>query len=273
MTAHPQREEDFDLYALGALDTDERREIETHLASCPDCARKLAEAKGRVALLSLAAPPVAPSAGARQRLMARVHADAASNDLRQGTPPVPKSERKGVLTPEGYRGLSRWWAAILVPAAGVLAIATVVLWQQNEKLDHQLAALNQAVHQQQAQLTEATHLADLIGSTDTATVNLAMQPGQAKGVAHVMYNMKMGMLMYDGQLDPAPADKSYQLWIVPASGAPISAGVFNPTSGQTDHWMMAMPTGVTPKAFAVTLEPKGGMPQPTGPKVLIGVAS
>jgi anti-sigma-K factor RskA len=30
--------------------------------------------------------------------------------------------------------------------------------------------------------------------------------------------------------------------------------------------------GLVAKAFAVTLEPQGGMPQPTGPKVLVGVA-
>jgi len=34
-----------------------------------------------------------------------------------------------------------------------------------------------------------------------------------------------------------------------------------------------LPQGVEPKAFAVTIEPSGGMPQPTGPKVLVGAAS
>ena len=94
-----------------------------------------------------------------------------------------------------------------------------------------------------------------------------------KGAAHVMYNMKTKTLMYDGQLEAAPAGKSYELWVVPANGAPISAGVFTPVPGQTDHWMMDMPEGLVPKAFAVTIEPAGGMPQPTGPKVLIGAAS
>jgi anti-sigma-K factor RskA len=36
---------------------------------------------------------------------------------------------------------------------------------------------------------------------------------------------------------------------------------------------MKIPPGVLPKAFAVTLEPAGGKPQPTGPKVLVGAAS
>ena len=77
-----------------------------------------------------------------------------------------------------------------------------------------------------------------------------------RGGAHVMYNMKMKVLMYDGQLDAAPAGKSYQLWVVPMNGNPISAGVFNPTQGQMDHWMMDMPEGMVPKALReVTIEP------------------
>src|SRR5579862_7347332 len=75
---HPTRDEDFDLLALGALEGDERRAIETHVASCADCARKLAEARGRVAMLSLAAPQVAPPAAVKQRLMAQVRGGAAA---------------------------------------------------------------------------------------------------------------------------------------------------------------------------------------------------
>ena len=109
-------------------------------------------------------------------------------------------------------------------------------------------------------------------SHDTVTVALAPQPGQPQGAAHVMYNTKMGMLMYEGEIAPAPTAKSYELWVIPTDGKPINAGVFNPITGRADHWMMKMPAGVEPKMFAVTLEPQGGMPQPTGPMVLVGHA-
>ena len=36
MNAHPTREEDFDLYALGALEGDEKLAIESHVAACAD---------------------------------------------------------------------------------------------------------------------------------------------------------------------------------------------------------------------------------------------
>ncbi|HKV03972.1 MAG TPA: anti-sigma factor [Candidatus Acidoferrales bacterium] len=256
MNGHPARDEDFDLYALGALEGDEKRAIESHIASCAECERKLAEARGRIAPLALAAPEVAPSAAVKRRLMRQIRADA---------------ERSTPHPPERAAGsFGRWWAAVLVPVGAALAIATIVLWAQNRELDRQLARLHAAVQQQQEKLEEAREIADLVSARDTISVALAPQPGMPQGAAHVMYNAKMGMLMYDGEIAPAPASKSYQLWLVPAQGTPISAGVFNPVAGRGDHWMMKLPQGIAPKAFAVTLEPAGGMPQPTGPKVLVG---
>ena len=269
MNGHPTREEDFDLYALGALEGDEKRAIESHLASCADCARRLAEARGRVALIALAAPRVEPSAALKQRLMQRVRDDAESAHGAAIAPratPAPKSGYGAT----GFFG--RWWAAVLIPAGAVLAIATILLWNENRQLDRQLAALRAAAQEQQQQLADAREAEDMIESRDTITVSLAQQPGQPTGAAHVMYNAKMGMLMYDGEIAPAPAAKSYQLWVVPVTGKPISAGVFNPVSGRSDHWMMKLAPGIAPKAFAVTLEPAGGMAQPSGPMVLVGGA-
>jgi anti-sigma-K factor RskA len=277
MSTHPTREEDFDLYALGALEADEKLAIESHVASCAACAEKLAEARGRISLLALAAPPVAPSAVVKERLMQRVRAAVREDEERSASAikpvrtisPAPRPPVKSERTAGAF---SRWWAAVLVPAAAVLAIATILLWTENRQLDRRLAALRAAAQQQEQQLAQARAVADLIESRDTITVALAQQPGQPSGDAHVIYNAKMGMLMYDGEIAPAPAAKSYQLWLVPAAGQPISVGVFNPVAGQPDHLLTNLPQGLVPKAFAVTLEPAGGMPQPTGPMVLVGPA-
>ncbi len=247
---HPTRDEDFDLLALGALEGEEKQALDAHVASCADCARKLAEARGRVAMLSLAAPLVAPSVAVKQRLMTQIRGEAASAP----TPAV----------------FGRRWNAILVPAAVALAALTIFLWHENRALDRRLAALHASMDQQQQQLDEAREVAELMTSQSTITVPLAQQSGMPKGSAHVMYNAKMGMVMYDGEIAPAPAAKTYQLWLVPVKGDPISLGVF---SGQPDHWMMKVPEGMPPKWFQVTLEPAGGMPHPTGPMVLMGMVS
>lgn len=261
---HPTRLEDFDLYALGALDAAEKVVIESHIASCPDCAQKLAEAQGRMAILAFAAPRVEPSHGVKERLMRQLHATAEGSGSGATAVGVRAEPAGGIF--------GRWWA-LLVPVASALALATILLWLHNVQLDRQLADLRNTVQQQQKQLDEARHMADLLAARDTVVVPLWEQKTPTTVGARVVYNAHEGMMMYDGMLPPAPADKSYQLWLVPMNGAPISAGVFNPKSGQMSHMMMKLPAGVTAKEFAVSLEPAGGMPHPTGPMVLVGPVS
>jgi anti-sigma-K factor RskA len=260
---NPNRPEDFDLYALGALDDAEKQDFESNLATRGDCARKIAEAQGRMALLAFAAPRVEPSPGVKERLMRRLHStvEGSGGSVPAASIPAPA---------EGIFG--RWWA-VLLPLCGALVLATMLLWLHNVQLNRQLADLRKIMIDQQKQLEESHHMADLLAMRDTVVVPLWEQKTPNTVGARVVYNAREGMMMCDGMLPPAPADKSYQLWLVPMNGAPISAGVFNPKSGQMSHMMMKLPAGVTPKEFAVSLEPAGGMPQPTGPMVLVGPVS
>jgi anti-sigma-K factor RskA len=65
------------------------------------------------------------------------------------------------------------------------------------------------------------------------------------------------------------ADRSLELWAVPASGKPASLGLVAAT-GLTARARRAVPAGT--KTLAVTIEPLGGSPtgQPTGPIVFAG---
>jgi len=264
MNGHPTRPEDFDLYALGVLEGEEKAAIESHVPTCAECAAKLAEARGRIALLAFSAPRVEPSPAVRERLMRQVHASAESAGVRHAQR-AGEPERAG-----GFFG--RWWAAILVPVGVALAIATIFLWSENVRLSRELAQQRANLEDQKKQLNEARHMADLLEAKDTVSVALAEQPGMPKGDLRVKYNAKMGMAVCDGWVEPAPANKSYQLWLVPMEGKPISAGVID-HGGPINPWMMKLPQGMAAKAFAVTLEPEGGMPQPTGPMVLVGPVS
>jgi len=268
---HPTREEDFCLYVLGALDPDEKQTIESHLAGCDECGRRLASARGRIAAISFAAPRVEPSPAVKERLLQQIRAQAGEAQLPSPAPESAKHPAREFVPPEPPRGIfGRWLFAVLAPACVALFIATVILWRENERLTKQLASLGASVDKTTKELAETQEALHLYAASDTIKVKLAQKPGMPNGDGEVMYNKKMGLLMYEGWISPPPEDKSYQLWVVPTDGKPISAGVFNPATSDSAHWMTKVPEGIAPKMFAVTLEPAGGMPQPTGPMVMVG---
>ena len=71
---------------------------------------------------------------------------------------------------------------------------------------------------------------------------------------------------------PPQEGKDYQLWLI-RGGETISAGLLPvddtglPVLARIPRDLLA---GGAPDAFAISVEPAGGMPQPTGPIVLVG---
>jgi anti-sigma-K factor RskA len=263
MSTHPTHEEDFDLYALGALEGEEKSAIESHIASCSECARKLAEARGRVAMLAFSAPPAEPAPGVKEQLMRQLHATAEGRS--QGRAPVEPERATGFF--------GRRWTMVLAPAAALLALAAVFLYTENARMKIEVEKLRAAAEQQKLQADQAREILHVTQATDTVVVALKKMPGSPNGDAKISYNAKMGKLVYNGWIEPAPADKSYQLWLVPMQGDPINAGVFTPAKATMSEWMATVPQGMPAKMFAVTIEPAGGMPHPTGPKIFVGGVS
>ncbi len=266
MNGHPNREELFDLYALGALEGDELAAIETHLATCADCAEKLAAARGRISLLAFAAPPVQPSPGVKESLMRQLSASAGGRAHdREDWQPALEPERAG------FRAI--WWTAIFAPAAAALALATVLLWVSNNHLNNEIERQQADLQQLKQQTEQVNTLLDLASARDTISVSLAPSPEANGATAHVLYNARLGKMFYSDTLAAAPPGKSFQLWLVPPKGDPISAGILTPEAGVGSRLVATMPPGIAAKAFAVTLEPAGGVPKATGPAVLVGPVS
>jgi anti-sigma-K factor RskA len=282
MSVHPNREEDFDLYALGVLEGEERAAMEDHAAACADCAQKLAEAQGRIATLALAAERIEPSPQVKERLLRQLHgaggaggfgaagaaASGAASASRARTIAMPLSvaagERAGAERP------GQWVSWVLATAAAALLVLSSLLWKQSDHLRGDVEKLHAEVQTLHKQLDYQRRVADVMEGPNVLNVALRPMPGMPKGDAMVHYNAVKGKLVYDGWIEPAPSDKSYQLWVVPMDGSPISVGVFNPVTEDRASWIASVPEGVQAKAFAITMEPAGGKDQPTGPQILVG---
>jgi anti-sigma-K factor RskA len=258
---HPEQDLDFDLCALGMLDETEQHRIEAHAAHCPDCAKKLSAALGRCAMLGLAAPQVSPAGNPREQLLERIRAAA-----RPSAP--PPSAR-----PSGAKPRIRWSSAILAPVAAVLLAATLLLWYSNARLNRRLEALRAAMQHEEDVAGRNAAMMELLAAPDTQSV--ALQPaGGSSGSGVVHFNARRKSLCYLGTLPPPPEGKVYELWAIPGEGAPLEAGVLAPDArGQCVLMLPSFQAPGAPKAFAVTIEPAGGVPAPTGPKVQIGPAS
>ena len=74
--------------------------------------------------------------------------------------------------------------------------------------------------------------------------------------------------VFVANLPSAPTGKAYEMWTI-GDAAPQPAGVFQvDTAGRGTHRIPPVEGGKPVKVFAVTLEPEGGVPAPTGPMVL-----
>ncbi len=257
MKTHEQFAEDLALYALDELTGSDRQELEAHLETCAACRRELQALRSDLGLLGLSSIGPQPPARTKERLMQAIAAEPRGVSL-PGTAP---SSRQSL------------WAA-LVPAFAALALLFMVagLWRSNGRMKDQLAELGNRNQDQTAQLDRMNQELRLLTAPDAVHVSLNPQkaPKQPSGTAIFSPSQKRMMFMASN-LAPTPEGKAYELWIIPAKGAPVPAGVFKPdehgNAMMMDH---KMPEGIEAKAFAITLEKEEGSDKPTSPILLMG---
>jgi anti-sigma-K factor RskA len=120
-------------------------------------------------------------------------------------------------------------------------------------------------------LAEKEAALELLGSPGTQLVQLAAQGDVPYRASALVNSPREEGLLLASALAPQPG-KDYQLWLI-RGDQKISAGLLPsdpaglPTLARISPTLLA---GGAPDAFAITVEPAGGMPQPTGPIVLVG---
>ena len=112
--------------------------------------------------------------------------------------------------------------------------------------------------------------AALLRRPDARVVSLTASD-KAKGASGVLlYNpVTQKVWLYSANLPECPTGTAYQLWAI--DQRPISVGTFHIDAGEMAHLLVKrLPEFEKARKFAVSLEPAGGRPQPTGPIYLAG---
>jgi Anti-sigma-K factor rskA, C-terminal len=146
------------------------------------------------------------------------------------------------------------------------------MWRSNQRLNDIVTELTNRNEEEGVQLDRLTQEMQLLRSPDAVHVSLnpMKAPRQPTGTAIFSPSQKR-MIFMASNLPPVPQGKAYELWIIPASGAPLPAGVFKPDEhGNATMMDHEMPPGVAAKAFAITVEDEAGSEKPTSPIMLMG---
>lgn len=262
--------------ALGTLPDEQRAALEAWVATDAAAEAELRALREAVSALAVVVPQVDPPAHLRDRVLAA--AGAAPSAARLA--PAPSSGAQGTARAWSGSAFGGWLAAaaslLLALGLGVYALQLRTDVSRLEaSLDETSARLEAAEAEAQvsrARLMRARVETSILSAPDLRRVDLAGQSGAPRAVARAFWSRAQGLVLTATRLPDLPRGRTYQLWVL-TSGAPVSAGLFkNDTSGGATE-VFDTPVGLpTPTGLAVSVEPEGGVPAPTGEIVLVGKA-
>ena len=250
----PELEELAATFALEAQPPEERVAYLGHLEVCDVCRRLASQFQATADLLpsALEEQPGSPS------LKGRILAEAAAD--------LPGQNRRAHELPSRERLPLRWlWPGWISPRAAaamavlILAIVgvgtwNVILWGQVNQRDETLVAQEQILDA----IAAGARISPLAGTeaAPQANATLIQEPGASSA-----------FLLVNG-LPALPEGQEYQVWKITGED-PAGAGIF----GRSDSMeqLVILPTDFFgADAIGVSIEPRGGSPQPTGAIVLQG---
>jgi anti-sigma-K factor RskA len=245
------------LLAAGLLQGPEREAVEAHLPACDECLADY-RAHARIAgALAQAVPQVDPPPALRAAVLAGVSARRRSGHTR------------------GNSWLAA--AAMLLVAAG-LGVLVGSLRRDVHRLEAQLRDATAAAADSRERADTAARIARdaqapllVLTAPDVRQINLAGQASSPGASARVFWSRSRGLVLTAANLPAPPPGRVYQLWFI-SGRVPVSAGLLSPPDpGGALTTTISTPVDIAaPDALAVSLEPAGGVLQPTGSIYLVG---
>jgi anti-sigma-K factor RskA len=257
MMTHEEAQELLAVYALNAVDGEERRELERHIDECVRCSTELDALRQVATAMGNVGEPA--SSELWERISARLYDDAAGSvppirvlDLAGATGPVrdvraPSSRRPRFVV-----------AAVSLAAAVLIGVLSVSLVNANQHVSQLNSALSAA--------TSADSRALVTSALRTpGHLNVSLTDSHSESLARFVLVNGHGYLV-TSNMSRLPSDQTYQLWGV-IDGKTISIGLLGPNPQVAAFTVSG---SRTPTALAVTIEPAGGSVTPTTPIVAAG---
>ena len=254
--SHEEASELLGVYALDAVDGEELRELESHLAECPRCRSELDSLHEVAAAMGNSVEPLPD--GLWSSIASRL-------PERQGEdepPPMPHlvtETRSPFRAAPDTRRRRRLNTATTLGAVAVAAAAVaVVLGIGLVRADDKVSGLQSAAGRQLATVTAALsapghRLVDLETASHARLAQFVVLPN---GVGY----------MVSSNLPALKAEQTYQLWGIEGTH-PVSLGLLG---GAPTQAVFTMAGSKTPSRLGITAEPPGGSVVPTGPILATG---
>ncbi len=243
---HAEMDDLYELFVLGALDRDEAAEVEKHLdENCTYCHARVREAMELSAAFSGLAEMVQPPPDLRRRVLNSI------------APPVPVAAKR----PEEKKR-NTWLGGMLALGAACAALTVFCLWlgSQTDSLQNRLTAAVQERDQLETALKT-------LSRSETRAVQFG-KANQPRG--RVFVNPRGGLVFVASGLPKIASDRTFELWLVPPTGAPRKAGLFrtDPNGDIVQASRIAVDPATT-AAVAVSVEPDGGSNAPTTTPIIV----
>jgi anti-sigma-K factor RskA len=255
-----QRRDLMPLFLLDALEPGDAAALRAHLAGgCTRCASYLSEADATLAHLPYALDPVAPPAGARERLMDRL-----TQHPSQVRPSRERAHRP--------LRLPTWARRVLPPAvAACITFVVTAKYMMSVQHKHDDAMQQQLVSAKREVATQDQHNRELVTQTEllhSPSLRLIRMEGvaQPKASARALWDdRRKAWHFYAYNLQTLGPKEAYELWFVTPYGRKVSAATFRPNELGNAYLVATLDKDVGPvDAAFVTDEPSVGTFQPTG---------
>jgi anti-sigma-K factor RskA len=223
-------------YALGSLDPDEQSLLDSHLKTCAGCRAALRDYQTIGQGLLFVTPPRPPPAHLRGKLRARLD---------------PRPDRRILRFPLSFARLAAGAAFVLLLA---LNLSTSLRLRE---LQAQQSVLFGQLQTSQTALVIASQ-------PGGEAIPVSGQAGSGSFITR--RDLNTGVLFVSA-IPPLDPSQTYQVWLIDSNGVPVSVGLFRPEPGLTQvSVLIVSPETISHfQSLGVTIEPSGGVSQPTGP--------